>query len=382
MSTLSEVTETTGKVERAPGGVVRLMLSNISHRYGRLLAVDDVSFSLLAGEFLCLLGPSGCGKSSLLRIIAGLQRQTSGQVMIDGEEVAGAQYFVPPENRGVGLMFQDYALFPHLDVIGNVAFGLSAHPRQRRKELALEALEIVGLAKFAKNFPHTLSGGEQQRVALARALAPRPKIMLLDEPFSGLDRKLRDTVREETLTILRRSGASCVMVTHDPEEAMLLADRIALMRSGRLVQIGAPDELFFHPVDAEAAEFFGKFNRMHGIVQNGLVLTPFGGVPVSGLADGAGAEVLIRPEQIGLEASRGGNGIHAKVLRCIPIGSRRIVEAELGDGMRVQAHAVLPVCPSVGSEIFLSFNPAGALVFPCHCGWEKNSQAKGTPVAL
>ena len=375
MSLTPSASATSGRAEGAPGRAARLTLAHVSHRYGRLLAVDDVSFSLPAGEFVCLLGPSGCGKSSLLRIIAGLQRQTSGQVLIDGVEVAGGGRFVPPENRGVGLMFQDYALFPHLDVLGNAAFGLSAYPKARRKAMALEALEIVGMAKFAKSYPHTLSGGEQQRVALARALAPQPKIMLLDEPFSGLDRKLRDSVREETLTILRRSGAACVMVTHDPEEATLLADRIALMRGGRLVQFGTPDELFFHPVDSEAAEFFSKFNRMHGIVKNGLVLTPFGGVPAGGLADGAGAEVLIRPEQMNLEPDAGANGTKARILRCIPFGSQRIVEAELGDGTRLQARTPLQACPPVGAEISLTFNPAAALVFPCCCGREKTKQA-------
>jgi iron(III) transport system ATP-binding protein len=375
MSLSPSGSETSGRAEGAPGARARLTLSHVSHRYGRLLAVDDVSLTLPAGEFVCLLGPSGCGKSSLLRVIAGLQRQTSGQVLIDGEEVAGPVRFVPPENRGVGLMFQDYALFPHLNVLGNVAFGLSAYPRAKRREMALEALEIVGMAKFAKSYPHTLSGGEQQRVALARALAPRPRIMLLDEPFSGLDRKLRDAVREETLTILRRSGASCVMVTHDPEEAMLMADRIALMRNGRLVQFGAPDELFFTPVDAEAAEFFSKFNRLHGVVQNGLVLTPFGGVPANSLVNGTGAEVLIRPEQMSLVTDAEEYGIRATVLRCIPVGSQRLVEAELADGTRVQARMSLQACPPVGAEIALTFNPGAALVFPCRCGREKNTQA-------
>ncbi|MGK2871795.1 MAG: ABC transporter ATP-binding protein, partial [Alphaproteobacteria bacterium] len=180
----------------------RLTLAHVSHRYGRMLAVDDVSFSVAAGEFVCLLGPSGCGKSTLLRIITGLVRQTSGQILIDGQEVAGTDVFVAPEKRGVGLMFQDYALFPHLDVLHNVAFGLSALGRAARHDAAMAALQAVDMAKYAQSYPHALSGGEQQRVALARAMAPRPKIMLMDEPFSGLDRRLRDDVRAQTVAIL------------------------------------------------------------------------------------------------------------------------------------------------------------------------------------
>ena len=329
-----------------------------------------------AGEFVCLLGPSGCGKSTLLRIIAGLVRQTSGQILIDGQEVAGASGFVAPEKRSVGLMFQDYALFPHLDVLHNVMFGLSALPRLARHDAAMAALEAVGMTRYAQSFPHTLSGGEQQRVALARAMAPRPKIMLMDEPFSGLDRRLRDEVREQTVAILAQSGAATVMVTHDPEEAMLLADRIALMRKGRLVQSGTPDALYFNPVDAETAEFFSSFNRLHGQVRNGIIATLLGDVAANGLSEGAGVEVLIRPEQLRFGPVAGSaNQARAIVLRATPQGQDRLLELSLADGTRMHARTPLAISPPAGAQIAISFDASAALVFPCRCGREGNPDA-------
>lgn len=360
----------------APQIAPRLSLNHISHRYGRVQAVADVSLNVAAGEFVCLLGPSGCGKSTLLRIIAGLVRQTSGQVFIDGVEIAGASCFVAPEKRSVGLMFQDYALFPHLDVLHNVMFGLSAMPRAARKDIAMAALEAVDMTRYAQSFPHTLSGGEQQRVALARAMAPRPKIMLMDEPFSGLDRRLRDEVREQTVAILAQSGAATVMVTHDPEEAMLLADRIALMRKGRLVQTGTPDALYFNPVDAETAEFFSSFNRLHGQVKNGHITTPLGDVAANGLSDGVGVEVLIRPEQLRFGPVDGSaNQASAIVLRATPQGQDRLLELSLADGTRMHARAPLAISPPAGAQIAISFDASSALVFPCRCGREGNPDA-------
>ena len=354
----------------------RLTLAHVSHRYGQVQAIDDVSLSVAAGEFLCLLGPSGCGKSTLLRIIAGLVRQTSGQVYIDGQEVAGPGGFVAPEKRGVGLMFQDYALFPHLDVLHNVTFGLSALPRAARHDAALAALEAAGVRKHAQSYPHTLSGGEQQRVALARAMAPRPKIMLMDEPFSGLDRRLREEVRDQTVAILAQSGAATVMVTHDPEEAMLLADRIALMRKGRLMQTGSPAALYFNPADAETAEFFSSFNHLHGQVKDGRIATRLGDVPANGLSEGAGVEVLIRPEQVRFgPAGAAENQAAATVTRSTPQGHDRLLDLCLADGTRLQAIAPLAVSPPAGAHVLISFDASAALVFPCRCGLEGNPDA-------
>ena len=244
-----------------PADAARLELEGIGHAYGGACVLDDVGLALPGGEVTCLLGPSGCGKSTLLRIAAGVERQNRGTVRIGGRAVSDATRHVPPEGRSIGLMFQDFALFPHLTVAGNVGFGLGGRDRDRRTELLLAR---VGLARHADKYPHQLSGGEQQRVALARALAPRPPILLMDEPFSSLDNRLRDGIRDQTLDILKEEGTAVLLVTHEPEEAMRMADRIVLMRDGRIVQQGAPYAIYNGPVDREAAMFFSDVNVVHG----------------------------------------------------------------------------------------------------------------------
>ncbi|MGE5766512.1 MAG: ABC transporter ATP-binding protein, partial [Bacteroidota bacterium] len=277
-----------------------LAFDHVSHAFGELLAVNDLSLALERGEVVCLLGPSGCGKTTALRVAAGLEILQQGRVLIDGAVVAGEGREVPPEARSVGLVFQDYALFPHLSVADNVAFGLRRLPGAERRQRVAEALELVGMAASAAAYPHMLSGGQQQRVALARALAPRPRVMLLDEPFSNLDARLRQQVRDDTLHVLKRSGTTTLMVTHDPEEAMFMADRIALMRAGRIVQLGTPANLYYQPAEAFVASFFGEINILQGVVKAGEVATPFGAVGAGGLADGTAVEVLIRPEALHL----------------------------------------------------------------------------------
>ena len=228
--------------QRGTAGAIiaaRLVLDEVGHVYpGGVMALEAVSLVVEPGEIVCLLGPSGCGKTTLLRIAAGIERQTSGRILIDGTELAGPGTFIAPEKRGIGLMFQDYALFPHMTILDNVMYGLKALPRGDADIAARRALSRVGLADYAGEYPHLLSGGEQQRVALARAIAPRPGVLLMDEPFSNLDRRMRDDVRDETIAMLREARATTIVVTHDPEEAMRMADRIALMRAGRLVQVG------------------------------------------------------------------------------------------------------------------------------------------------
>ena len=201
---------------------------NIWQRFGNVTALAGVNLTIDAGEVVCLLGQSGCGKSTLLRVAAGVERPSAGRVLLDGREVAGPERFVDPERRGVGLMFQDYALFPHLSVLDNVCYGIRGLAAADTRASALRALDRVGLAGMADAFPHMLSGGEQQRVALARAVAPRPGVLLMDEPFSNLDRRLKDAVREETVAVIRETGATSVIVTHDPEDAMRIADRLKL----------------------------------------------------------------------------------------------------------------------------------------------------------
>ncbi|HSR80319.1 MAG TPA: ABC transporter ATP-binding protein [Hyphomicrobiaceae bacterium] len=216
----------------------RLTFQEVERRYAAVVALAGVSLDVAPGEVVCLLGPSGCGKTTLLRIAAGIERPTGGRVLINGQEASGPTRFVLPEKRNVGLMFQDFALFPHLSLLDNVAFGLKFLPREEARAEALAALARVGLERSAGCYPHILSGGEQQRVALARAIVPRPAVMLMDEPFSGLDMELRERLQEETLALLRETRATCLIVTHAPAEAIRLGDRVAVMRAGRLVQAG------------------------------------------------------------------------------------------------------------------------------------------------
>ncbi|HEY9344811.1 MAG TPA: ABC transporter ATP-binding protein, partial [Inquilinus sp.] len=231
-----------------------LTLERICRSFGTVRALDEVSLSIAPGEIVCLVGRSGCGKSSLLRIIAGVDAPDSGRILLDGAEIAGPGGFVEPEDRNVGFMFQDYALFPHLTVEENVAFGLKRLPREAARARAAEVIGRIGIAALAGRYPHTLSGGEQQRVALARALAPKPVILLMDEPFSNLDRGLREQVREETIATLRALGTTAIMVTHDPEEALSAGDRVVLMQKGRIVQAGSGYEIYDHPNSLYAAE--------------------------------------------------------------------------------------------------------------------------------
>jgi iron(III) transport system ATP-binding protein len=279
-----------------------LVLDGVTHAFGGQVVVDGVSVRVDAGELVCLVGPSGCGKTTTLRIAAGLEQVQSGSVVLGGRVVGAPGVHVPPEDRGVGLAFQDYALFPHLRVIDNVAFGLSRDwPAARRLDHARGMLERVGLLHLASAYPHTLSGGEQQRVALARALAPGPALMLLDEPFSGLDTGLRDQVRDAALALLKDLGTATLLVTHDPEEAMRMADRIVLMRDGRIVQEEPPSRVYSAPDGPFCCSFFSRINKLGGIVKNGHVDTPLGRLDAGGLPDDTVVDVLIRPESIRLE---------------------------------------------------------------------------------
>ena len=207
----------------------RLEIKNLNRSFGGRIVVDNVSLTIQPGQVTCLLGPSGCGKSTTLRMIAGVEMQDSGEIFVDGSLICDTIFHIPPERREIGFMFQDFALFPHLSVAGNVAYGLSG-PKDKRRARVEEMLERVHMRLFIDMFPHQLSGGEQQRIALARALAPRPRIMLMDEPFSGLDNRLRDGIRDETLAILKQEDTAVLLVTHEPDEAMRMADEIALMR--------------------------------------------------------------------------------------------------------------------------------------------------------
>ncbi|MEM7463243.1 MAG: ABC transporter ATP-binding protein [Pseudomonadota bacterium] len=275
-----------------------LSFDDVSHDYGNGLVLKNVNLDVDPGEVLCLLGPSGSGKSTILRIAAGIERPTSGSVSIDEDIVAGNGVDIPPEKRGIGLVFQDFALFPHLTIRQNVLFGLTAVPADIAREEAQHLLSRVGMASMADLYPHQISGGEQQRIALARALAPRPGILLMDEPFSGLDARLRDNIRDETISLLRDTRSTSVIVTHDPEEALLVADRIALMNEGQIVQLGTGADLYDQPASLFVARFFSQLNIFYGKVSGGKVETIFGAFPATNLTDGQSAAVCLRLQDI------------------------------------------------------------------------------------
>lgn len=345
----------------SPPGAHQLSLSKLHHRFDDQPVLKDISLELAAGEVLCLVGPSGCGKSTLLRLIAGLERVQAGQISIDSEVIASPALHQLPEQRDIGLVFQDFALFPHLSLQDNVAFGLSQAPRSERKNLALAMLGRVGLAERAEDFPHQLSGGQQQRVALARALAPRPRLLLLDEPFSNLDVRLRHRMRLDTLHLLKTSGIASILVTHDPDDAMFMADRIALLRAGELVQLGTPEQLYRQPNCPFAAEFFGDVNRLAGPVIEGAVTTPFGKIAAPGLPEGRQAEVLIRPEAIKLAAE----GVRARLQESHSLGANALLGVALEDTPMapLQVQISSDALPAMGAEVYLQLDLRGVFVF-------------------
>ncbi|MEE8274903.1 MAG: ABC transporter ATP-binding protein [Alphaproteobacteria bacterium] len=341
-----------------------LILEGVSHAYDGVTAVADVDLRVGDGELVCLLGPSGCGKTTVLRVAAGLEELQAGGVFIAGREVARPGASLAPEARGIGLVFQDYALFPHLTVVENVAFGLHAGSAAARRTKALEMLARVGMAAHAERYPHVLSGGEQQRVALARALAPMPRLLLLDEPFSGLDIRLRDRVRDETLAVLEEAGISTLIVTHDPEEAMYMADRIAVMCEGRIVQEGSPAEVYGAPADTFVTTFLSDVNLMHATSERGVVASPLGRLPAPGIADGVLVDVLIRPEALRL--ADGDGAVDAEVVAVHLLGHSSIVTLRLdADGRELRARLPGPVAPKPGERVKVTLDSRQAFVFPC-----------------
>ena len=267
-----------------------LRLENISHAYDRAPVLTDASVTVSAGEILCLFGPSGCGKTTLLRIAAGLEPLQAGSVSIDGAVIASNAHNTPVQARPIGMVFQDFVLFPHLSVEKNVAYGLKGQPDA--KAVVARQLDALGLAPLAKRYPRQLSGGQQQRVALARALVRAPKALLLDEPFASIDAVLRRQLREELRRILKQQNVAVVMVTHDPEEALSIGDRIAMMRMGRVVETATAHELFTAPTTPEGAGIFPGCQRLSGAIKAGVMMTPLGALPANTIADGPGIAIL------------------------------------------------------------------------------------------
>jgi iron(III) transport system ATP-binding protein len=341
----------------------RLSFEGVSHRFAANDVVRDVDLDLAPGEIVCLLGPSGCGKTTLLRIGAGVERPSSGKVLLDGREMASDDVFVPPENRSIGLMFQDFALFPHLTIIENVLFGLKGLARDQALTEARATLNRVGMTDYETAYPHMLSGGEQQRIALARAIAPRPAVLLMDEPFSGLDRRLRVSVRAETLAVLKETRASALMVTHDPEEALGMADRIALMRAGRIIQSGTPFELYTRPNSAAVARMFSSYNEIGSDVKSGQAVTPLGNFAAKALSDGDRALVLVRHEAFRIGKSRG--SFKALVTATRFMGDSHYASL-LVDGLDEPLSARLfgRKVPKSGDIVDVSIDKSQAFVFP------------------
>lgn len=350
-----------------------LELKNVSRIFGDQSVVSDVSLTLHEGEVACLLGPSGCGKSTTLRIAAGVERQDRGEVWIQGQKISCQDTHLPAEYRGIGLMFQDFGLFPHMTVGQNIGFGLKYEAdKQDRIKTLLEQVDLMG---WSDRYPHQLSGGEQQRVALARALAPRPSVLLMDEPFSGLDDRLRDTVRDRTLDLLRAENTAVLLVTHEPEEAMRLADKIALMRRGQIVQEGAPYNIYNTPVDREAASFFSDLNVVSGRVKGALTSTPFGDFLTPGYAEGTYVEIVFRPQHLKIDFDRSGKGpnpttqegtpTRATVKRARFLGDHSLVEFVTSqDKIALSASVPGVFLPKPDTVLWLSVRRDRCHVFP------------------
>ena len=352
----------------------RLEIRNITRTFEGREVVSDVSLTVMPGQVTCLLGPSGCGKSTTLRIIAGVDMQNTGEIYVDGNLVCDTQFRVPPERRSIGLMFQDFALFPHLSVEDNIGFGLKGDKSSKRARVR-ELLEKVDLLRAINKYPHELSGGEQQRIALARALAPRPSIMLMDEPFSGLDERLKDEIRDSTLDVLKAENTAVLLVTHEPHEAMRMADEIALMRDGKIVQQGAPYNIYNAPVDRQAAAFFSDINVIHGKVRNMAVTTAFGEFLCPPRPDGTEVEIVIRPQHLRIDFDRDGRGpnptpqdgapARAIVERARFMGRESLVEFRMDfDGSMLKATVPSVFLPKPGTPMWLMMRRDRCFVFP------------------
>jgi len=335
----AEPRTTPDSAEPQSDGVV-LRLDGVTKAFGEEVAVDDLSFEVRDGELLTLLGPSGCGKTTTLRLLAGLEAPTAGTISIDGTVVASPGEAVPPERRSIGMVFQDFALFPHLSVAENVAFGLTDTDETESDARVAELLDLVGLTGMSERMPDQLSGGQRQRVALARSLAPEPEILLLDEPFSNLDVRLRVEMREEVRRILKAAGVTAVSVTHDQEEALTISDRVGVMHDGTLGQIGDPARVFQHPESRFVASFLGQAGFLSGTVAEAAVDTEIGPIDrtyLEGLTDayaGAPIDVLVRPDDLRVcDPVDGGIG---EIVRRQYTGPSFIYHVELDNGDEVR----------------------------------------------
>ena len=353
-----------------------LELINITKKFDNQNVVENLNLSILPGKVTCLLGPSGCGKSTTLRIAAGLETQDSGIIKINGNLISEPNVsHLPPEKRNIGFMFQDFALFPHLTVKKYIEFGITKNKNETFNNFSADKLlKKIGLDGFQQKYPHTLSGGEQQRVALARAISSIPMVMLMDEPFSGLDKRLRDEIRDETIEILRNEGVAVLIVTHEPEEAMNMADNIALMRDGRIIQQGAPYNIYNKPIDKNVASFFSDINTLHSKVKDGRTETPFGPFITPGFEEGSNVEIIIRPQHLKIDFDRNGKGPSPTIQDGIPargkvsfsrfVGKDSIIELIMEkDGSKLKASIPGVFLPDAETPLWLSMRRDRCFVF-------------------
>ncbi len=338
-----------------------VVLDGVVKNFGQTRVLHDLNLTIRPGEFVSLLGPSGCGKTTALRLIAGLEEPTGGAILMNGEDVTG----VPTNRRDIGMVFQSYSLFPHLTAIDNTRFGLDMRkvPKDRARTLAAESLELVGLAALADRYPHQLSGGQQQRVALARALVTSPKVLLLDEPLSALDARVRVQLREEILRIQKELGMTTVFVTHDQEEALAISDRVAVMQGGRIEQIGTPEELYLTPATADVAAFVGLSSLLPATVTGGVARIWGRAVPVIGAAPDGEYRAFVRPEHLRV-ARAGESGMRGTVEASILLGSSRRTELRLASGEVVAMQHGVSLPPERGDEWLLVVEPAPVVVRP------------------
>lgn len=342
-----------------------MSFENISYNTGGSDILKDISLNVEPGEVLCLLGPSGSGKTTLLRIAAGLIEDATGSIKIDGRIIADHKTFIQPDKRGVGLVFQDYALFPHLTILKNVEFGLTALSKSEAKTQAMRILSRVGLDDRASQYPHVLSGGEQQRVALARALAPRPSILLMDEPFSGLDSRLRDSIREQTIDLLRETRSTAIIVTHDAEEALRVGDHVALIQDGKLIQYGEAKDLYYRPANLFAAGFFSEINVIPSTASKGIATTVFGDcVCDDGLSEACCAairltDIDVKPYDAALQ------GVMGRVSLRRFIGTSELLDINIENldepiSVRIKAGEL----PENARLVSLNVDPKSIMIFP------------------
>ncbi len=325
-----------------------IQFKNVTKRFGDFVAIDDLTLDIYAKEFFALLGPSGCGKTTLMRMLAGFENVTRGEILLDGQDIAR----VPPNKRAVNMMFQSYALFPHLSVANNIAFGLkrSSMPKEKIPARVEEMLRLVHLEQFANRKPHQISGGQRQRVALARSLAKAPKLLLLDEPLGALDKKLRQDTQFELMDIQEKTGTTFVIVTHDQEEAMTVASRVAVMDNGRMIQVDTPDRIYETPNSVYVADFIGDVNLIKGRIEssggdNYTIQWAEGQAPITaagpqGLTSGTSCHFAIRPEKVAISAEKPtdrSNALQGKILDIAYLGNVSTYHVELANGQIIKA---------------------------------------------